>query len=471
MNRILHSIVALSFVTGLLVVAPAAQASILYVSKDSPCPGNGTSASPYCSIQRAFNVTVAGDTIRIRQSATPYDESVTAMSSGTSTAPITVESDIGQVPIWTYTGNGSTQAALNILNQNYWTVQNLTFDGTGISTSRQAVWMSTTTSPLSVGLQFLNNTIKNWGQMVPESHVTGLNIGGDGSIVRGNVFDGIPRISLGPSGGRNLVVENNEFKNMRCGRDSDGTVSATAIYIAYGDPIGGTDIRNNAFHDPRPQSECNLTNSDGWTAFGIWTDVGAYNGTIEGNRIWNFDQVTSMGIYLEYDTHGWVVRNNVFYNISYNAIRHHPTTDGAVNTYVNNTIYNIGTNNAGWGIQISSGNGVFKNNIIDNSAGAQIRITANGLSNLTIDYNDYWDNSGGSHVGNWDPTRYNFSDWKTKCQCDQYSINLDPKFVNPPSDLRLQSSSPALGTGEGGINMGAVVLSAPTNVRVVQVSP
>jgi hypothetical protein len=470
MKRILHFVVVLSFASGVFAVPPA-QAAVLYVSKDSPCPGNGTTATPYCRIQYAFNVALAGDTIRIRDSATPYDESVTAMSSGTSSAPITVESDIGNHPVWTYSGNGSTQAALNILNRDYWTVQNLTFDGTGVPTSRQAVWMSSTNSTQRYGLQFLNNTIKNWGQLVPESHVTGLNIGGDGAIVRGNVFDGIPRFSVSPGGGLNLIVENNEFKNMRCGRGSDGTVSAVGFYLAYGNPTGGTIIRNNAFHDPRPQSECSLPNSDGWTAFGIWTDVGAYNGTIEGNRIWNFDQVTSMGIYLEYDTHGWAVMSNIFYNISYNAIRHHPTTAGAVNTYINNTIYGIGTSNAGWGIQISSGNGVFKNNIIDNSAGAQIRINGTDQSNLTIDYNDYWDLSGGNHVGNWDPVRYNFSDWKTKCQCDQHSINADPQFVKPPSDLGLQSSSPARGTGEGGINMGAFVLSAPTNVRVVQVSP
>lgn len=83
--------------SGFLATAPT-QAAILYVDKDNGCPGSGTSTSPYCSIANAVNAVNAGDTIRIRDAATPYTETVQTNKSGTSTAPITVEPDIGNYP-------------------------------------------------------------------------------------------------------------------------------------------------------------------------------------------------------------------------------------------------------------------------------------------------------------------------------------------------------------------------------------
>src|SRR5215470_967293 len=101
------------------------QATILYVDKDSPCPGAGTTGVPYCSIQNAFNMVNPGDTIRIRNAASPYDQNAKTTRSGTASSPIVLEPDIGNTPIIRYTGGGSQRAAIEIRDADYWIVRNL----------------------------------------------------------------------------------------------------------------------------------------------------------------------------------------------------------------------------------------------------------------------------------------------------------------------------------------------------------
>jgi hypothetical protein len=466
MNKRLSFILAFGLTAALFVLG-SAQAAIIYVDKDNPCPGAGTDANPYCSIQRAFNVAVAGDRIRIRDSATPYDESATAQNSGTSGNPITVEPDIGHHPILRYSGNGATTGVINI-NHSYWTIQNLTFDGTGVNTSRLGIW-------IMLGgdhVQFLTNTLKNWGQSIAGTYnVTGLNINNvTDMVVRGNVFDGNARESISVNQSTNLLVENNEFKNQKCGLNSDGDIYTVGIRMLYSNGVGGYMIRNNTFHDFQTSANCPLTTAGNKIVVGIHADVGPINGTVTGNHIWN---VQHIGIHIEQDCYNWLVTNNVIHDISLDGIRHNPTSNGPANTYVNNTIYNVGR----YGIGFYSPNAVIKNNIFDNAGTANINVdprvfTLPGTPPV-FDYNDYWDNAGGTKVGIWNGGAVRtFSSWKTVCTCDAHSLSRDPLFVNPPSDFHLQPSSPARGAGEGGVDMGAYSApSPPTNLRVIQILP
>jgi hypothetical protein len=50
----------------LLIFSSSAYAADVFVDNAVACPGSGTTGAPYCSIQNAFNVVVAGDTIKIR---------------------------------------------------------------------------------------------------------------------------------------------------------------------------------------------------------------------------------------------------------------------------------------------------------------------------------------------------------------------------------------------------------------------
>ena len=494
MVRVSRFMLGFGLMAGLFGFVPA-QAAILYVDKDNGCPGTGTSQAPYCRIQNAFNAASAGDTIRIRDSATPYDESATATRSGTSGNPIIVEPDAGNNPTLRYTGNGAMAAVIQILGQDYWTVRNLTFDGTGVFTSQMAVWVASGSTREQVGVQILNNTFKNWGGSEAQEDTSPnkpsaliISSGWDppagwpapnGTVIRGNIFDGNRRKSIQLLSTRNTIVENNEIKNATCGRDSDGAVNEIGIHVGTGSnhEHTGDTIRNNTIHDFAPWSACSLTSAPGtWSTMpGIWADVGPTGGTVDGNRIWNLDQgntggvVLSVGVFIEYDCHDWTVKNNVIYNIGRAGFRHSPVTAGAVNRWFNNTVYNTGVH----GMQLWYGNAVVKNNIFDNAGSSQIMATANAVSqgNLTINYNDYWDNAGGGKVGQWNGSTQKLADWKSTCNCDANSLNTDPLFAAPPLNFALPPSSPLRGSGEGGVDMGVYALSPPTNLRILQVLP
>ena len=132
-----------------------AQAAILYVNKDNACPGSGTSASPYCSIKNAVNAVNAGDTIRIRDAATPYNEMIQTSKSGTSGSPITVEPDTGHNPTIYNNGNGSTCAVFWLSDNSYWIIRNLNFDATGQNTCTQGAILIHANNNNAVGHQIL----------------------------------------------------------------------------------------------------------------------------------------------------------------------------------------------------------------------------------------------------------------------------------------------------------------------------
>ena len=150
------------FIFGSLSCLTTVQASVIYVDKDKSCPGSGTSNSPYCSIQAAFNVADPGDVIRIRDSATPYDERAVATRSGTASAPITIEPDVGHHPKLRYSGRNAQAGVIEIKDANYWRIRDLTFDGIGTQTSRSAVVLIAYTRDIT-GHQIIQNTFRNWG--------------------------------------------------------------------------------------------------------------------------------------------------------------------------------------------------------------------------------------------------------------------------------------------------------------------
>ena len=497
MQRLFASFVLVFF------IGPWANSSTLYVNKDNACPGTGTTTDPYCSIQNALNVAVAGDDIRIRKASTPYDQNARAQSSGTSASPITIESDDPtNQAIIRYTGNGATAAAIQILDKSYWTVQNLTFDGTGVFTSTMALWVGLTDTarwtngPDLTGIRILNNTFKNWGGseaqesgMANQSALSALLISGGyappssssytitGTVVQGNVFDGDRMVPVTMTSTKNSVVQNNEFKNTTCGLQPSGgggtAVVADGIHIISGTTgIGSGDLyKNNTFHDFQSPSNCGLTPSGGGSYYewdGLHCDVGPANGTVDGNTIWNIDPTNihngyGTGVHIEAMCFGWTVKNNVIYNIGYAGILHNPQSgSGSRDQYLNNTIYNTRST----GIELRYGYATVENNIIHNSAITQMYVRSGAVTsgNITIDYNDHWDLSGGNKVGSWNEGPVvAFTNWKSTCNCDAHSLNVNPLFVNPPSDFSLQLSSPCRGVGLGGIDMGAFTLTAPAS--------
>ena len=463
------------------VTAPAAV--ILYVDQDhaTGTAGDGSSGNPFKTIQQAMSAATAGTDIRIRKSAAPYDESATAANSGTLEKPIVIEADDPHnPPVLRYSGQGKQAAALHIGGKDYWTIQNLSFDGTGVFTSTMAIWISGRdwkVGPDTVGNQILNNTFKHWGGSEAQHESTPNNpavIGVDngwepplgahtitGTVIRGNYFDGNRLNGIVLMSTRNTLVEDNEIVNMLCGRELDGSINAKGIKIATGNiPIqmGDLVIRNNRIHDFQPSPEWKLKGQPNTYPImgGIWIACAVENGTVEDNQIWNLDGANpgsaspAWGLFIGADCYGWTVKNNLFHDIGAGAVITYAAHPGATNRYVNNTIYNAGTE----GFHLGSGNTVVENNIFAGSpATAQLFVDANaiGQGNIAVRSNVYWGPAG--KVARWDngPTAsrtLTFSAWKTASGQDAEALVADPQFVNPAAgNFRLQPKSPAAGRG------------------------
>lgn len=466
-----------------------ANASTRYVNNaDASCGGH----SPcYTTIQAAVKAAVAGDDLRIQFGTGVYDEQVTTQSSGTSSSPITIESDnSSNQPSLRYTGNGSLNGMFTIANHNYWTIQNLTFDGTGVWTSRSALvvrgdnWYRNISSD-QVGIKILNNVFKNWGgtesQASSEYSSTGygpvaleiqggygpasLNYLPNGTVISGNLFDSNRMINVEMTSSKNSVVKDNEIRNSTCGIEASGgggtAVTVDGFHIISGTTgVGSGDLfQHNTIHDFQSPSSCGLSPSGGG-AYNEWDalhcDVGPANGIVDGNLIYNIDPKnarpggggTSTGLHIEAQCYGWVSRNNVIHDVGFDGILNNQQTgSGTRNGYYNNTIYNIANN----GIELRYGYADVENNIIDNSASVQMWVRSGAISsgNITIDYNEYWDLSGGNKVGSWNNGAVgNFASWKTSCGCDSHSLNATPNLSDPAGGVFAETSnSPTIDKG------------------------
>ena len=477
---------------GLFVTVPV-QAAIIYVNKDNACPGSGTSAAPYCSIANAVNAVNAGDTIRIRDAATPYNETIETSKNGTSGSPITVEPDIGHNPRLLNSGNGS-QCATFYIYGNYWTIRNLNFDATGQNSCVFGAILIISLGHDVTGHQILNNTFKGWGDNNNSSPGASAVIVSGGSnaenvgyypnniLIQGNTFDSNRMSNLQIIHSRNITVKQNEFKGTKCGVDWDAT---DTIGILEQFTSSNVTIDGNTFHDFQPYSGCTTPIVGYPTYVAYWCDVGGHNGVIKNNIIYNLDVGGNpadelrfvTGIFIESRCDGYTVANNLIYNVKSTGFMqdfHSFNVSQPPNLYYNNTIYNTK-----YGFFLKQGVLQMKNNIVKNAGTAAICF-GNGCGNggttslsLTADYNLYDDGGNQTKIVLYSGSLLNFTNWKTQCKCDSHSLNTNPFLVNPPSDFHLQSSSPARGAGEAGADVGAYpyignqTLFAPTNLQIV----
>lgn len=116
----------------------------------------------------------------------------------------------------------------------------------------------------------------------------------------------------------------------------------------------------------------------------------------------------------------------------------------------NNTIVE---NGGAGGIEITGGDAVVKNNIVVGNLGHGV-VCASG--DPTIDYNDVWENTGGAYSG---------------CAAGAHDIAVDPIFCDLVSgDVSVHASSPTLGAGAYGEDMGALRVGCPAGPEGLEVA-
>ncbi len=437
--------------------------------------------------------------VRIRDSSAPYDERAVAHRSGTSTAPITVEPDVGHRPRLRFSGRNAQTGVFEIRDADNWHIRGLTFDGSGSQTSRYAVLLLAYSRDIA-GHRIIQNTFRHWGgtgentnsaaavMLRPSWSGAGFNnFSVKNSTIMDNTFAFNAQAAVHLWKTKNIVVERNTIQYMKCGRKSYGVAGATGI--KDGEFSVGNIIRHNIIHDHQDSEDCPLPDQGFAIYSGIYCDVGSTDGEVSGNVVYNINRghgssdntrgtgVNSIGIFIESRCHDWRVHRNVVYNIGTYGLRNGSTrtVDANRTEWTNNTVYGI-SRTALW---IARGtNLIIKNNIFVHSratAGIEFTDIAAAQSPHTVNYNLYWDMESGTKVGRWDDhTTRDLTKWRQLCKCDPKALSSNPLFVSlvfGSENLRLSSSSPARGVGEGGIDLGAYYSGSPPPPTTLPAAP
>ncbi len=413
---------------GILLCSLRASAATFYVSAATGSDSaNGSSATPWLTVQKAANTVVAGDTVMVR--AGTYPEEVHETTAGSSGSPITYTADDtdGTVTVagfylrapylvingpFTLAGTGvpgsQPRVYLNALADNC-VVSGLTITGTPGTTTQTSGAVGMTFAPSPDNCTFEDLTITDMNN-------TWITVGGSGHIIQnctmsgGNGWDAIRLL------GSNMIARGNTIM-----------VSRTVAFD-IDDPHPDS-FQMFVLSVPSPENypiQNNLI--EGNTCIG--------DGTVDLVQIGNLEDQGGLGIVADI-----TIRNNVFARID-RTLNVYPS---GVKFY-NNTFYRAAVNS---GAAISNGDpaigrGLVENLDIRNNLFVECGFadtTTNGWyavnkagTGLITDYNLVVGTGAGT-------TKSTFS--------EAHGINgQDPLFVDAANnDFRLQPGSPAIGAG------------------------
>lgn len=419
-----------------------------YVDKDHASAadsGAGTEALPWKTINYAVDTasaTEAGDTIYVKEAATPYNEQVVFDKSGSAgSGYITLRNYPGDDPVIDCDGidlgnsvSGSLQGAIHIQNKNYIVVEGLEVTNStcmGITIYQacdhvvtkdlyiheigtcgvyvSCTWNSLTLRPSNIlidGVECYHTNSVHDRETITAVCVDGLEI--KNCKIHDTIFDGELewpcQNGINPQGCNNMIIHHNEVYNVMDG-----------IYIGGSSlrpESGGVDVYNNYVHGcywPTHNLGIGLTIGFETVQNGVLTDVDFYNNIVVGNFIGFYDDL--MG-------------NNNFY-VTFRLVN---------NTFFDNKAMEIYTKKAA----AYHDDCVIRNNIIYSKTNGVygIRYDDYATGGVAIDHNLFY-NSGGS--------------WAANNRLGTDYVTGDPLFVDstPESaaDFAIQSGSPAKDAG------------------------
>lgn len=470
-----------------------------YVSTTGSDNNNGSSTTPWRTIQHAANSAVAGNTVYVRGGV--YNEVVTLPSSGSAVAGyITFQSYPGETAIVDGTGlpiSGTQYGLFTIKNQSY-----LVISGFEI---RNYVTNNVTDTPIGIYINGADSYIQILGNRIHDIITTakGCNANALGMAVYGN---------SAPASINNLTISGNEIDHLTTGcsetlslNGNVDTWSVTNNLIHDNnnigiDAIGFEGVSTDPAYDQARHGLIsgnivyNITSYDNpaygpqYSANGIYVDGGTQI-TIERNLVRNVDIGIEMASeHLSRVTSYITTRSNLVYNTNSVGISigGYASTVGGTDhcAIVGNTLYKNDRKNTGSGefqIQWHATNNVFQNNIlnatsqglfVNNCPGTSTGICVKNVSPnpASVDYNLYFSFTGASG-GTWVWNGYTytgFSQFQSSTGQDGHSNFANPLFANNSiPELWVQTSSPAVDSGNN--NLGAAVVGTsdfPGNARV-----
>jgi parallel beta-helix repeat protein len=465
----------------LLALPGLAPAATYHVAKTGnngySCAQAQSQTTPKLTIQAGVNcATSAGDAVVVM--AGTYIEHVGNWpASGANNLPITVKANSGETVIWrsSVTDAASHSGAIQIFNRSYIRIEGFNFDGTVTkSTLRVVNTGSADTAPVQ-GIEIVNNRftnngnngVSNGGAM---SRIINFDRVGRGTtytgppvnLISGNTFDRNYGVNVNIENyGGDVWIKDNISVNNKGSKNSYAAGQFQTSFLLLGSEAQRLLVENNRVSSMLRDSYVDTQ----YEASGFRLDAGAMNSVFQDNLIHDIDPSfsgDSYGIFAESRCSYNVFRRNVIHSVGQAGIRDgSPSTSPAIgNQYINNVLYKCAV-----GISLSNSKGtILKNNILFNNTAVQIWVRNTSVSNggLIFRNNDYFSGTN-SNVAVWSDTsgsptlssaNRTFSSW-ISVSGDSNSINSNPIFVSVPTDFHLASASPCIGSGEGGVSMGA----------------
>lgn len=372
-----------------LSFAASAEAATYYVATDGDDGADGTSGSPWATLQQAADTVAPGDVVIVR--AGTY-QGFYLETSGTAAMPITFRAEAG---VTIDSDNPTTPDGINLEGASFVVIEGFTVVGV----TRAGI------------------------RAVTCEHVT----------IRGNRADMNGRWGILTGFCDDLLIENNE-----CSR----SVAEHGIYVSNsGDrPV----IRGNRLWS----NNANGLHMNGDASLG--GDGVISEALVEENVIWDNGRGGGSGINGD-GVQSSVIRNNLVYGNHASGISLYQIDGGEPargNLIINNTI--VQASDARWALNIqdaSTNNRVFNNIFLTEHAfrGA-MDVSADSLPGFTSDYNvvvGRFTNDGGDSV-------LDLAEWRTATGQDASSIEatIEAVFVDAASDdYHVSATSPALDSG------------------------
>lgn len=452
---------------GAVVFAPAAHAATCttyYVSSASGSDSNdGCSAStPWQSVAKINATTFSAGNQVLFQDGGSWSGELAPQGSGASGNPIVLSSyGSGAAPI--INGAGAA-AAVYLVNQQYWTIQNLEITNTASSaTVRSGIQLENDTSGVLNGIHILNNNIHD---------VLGYWSGPQPSTSAGIAFN--LSDSYSTNGWNDVLIQGNALNHVDAAGMYIGSLAGQGHAINTSNVV----IQNNTMNDAggndivcvycvSPLVQYNVVTNSGYRYSGAGLWMAQNNG-----GTWQYNEVSRQwrslwdgeAFDIDWANNGVTLQYNYSHDNAFGFMEFCCRNDaGATNSTIR---YNISQNDGSMNAVFSTFSGAtstgttqFYNNTVYQGAenNAPITNSAPNASNLVFSNNIIYKLGDGGYAGGstWTHNLF-YGDHPASEPADPSKITSDPLLVAPggggngrstAAAYQLAAGSPAIGTG------------------------